>query len=138
MIDPKKCQLFLLSGCVICMAATASKCPQPLEGECQCKEYVEESTLGLRVECALTTTKKLLNDIDVLKKGDKSILSLQVRNSDLRDLYNLPSGLYNVHELILDNTGIDFQTIRESHELLTVLKVFRVYHENFTEVSKRC
>ena len=126
------CLMLLVSQC---LTAMASKCPKRLEGECQCNEFVEESSVGLRVECAQTTTKMLLNDIYALKKSGKSILSLQVRNSDLRDLYNLPSGLYDVHELILDNTGIDFQTIRESHELLTVLKVLRVYHENFTEVS---
>ena len=89
----------------------------------------------LKVECAQTTAKKLLNDIDLLKKSGKTIIGLQVRDSNLRDLYNLPSGLYNVHELSFDNTGIDLETIRESNELLKLLKKFRVYRENFTEVS---
>lgn len=109
-------------------------CHISMEGQCQCLEYIDDNITGIRVECTQTTATKLLNDIRLIKNMGKTILGLQVRNSNLRELYNLPSGLYNVHELILDNTGIDLETIRESNELLRLLKKFRVYHENFTEV----
>ena len=126
---------FIIYSVLLIGPLFGSKCPVKLEGECQCKEYIDDSISGLRVECSQTTAIKLLNDIDLISKSGKNILSLQVRNSDLRELYNLPSGLHNVYELILDNTGIDLETIRESNELLKQLKKLRVYRENFTEVS---
>ena len=126
---------FVIILCLAPLLVYGNKCPVQLEGECQCKEIIEDSMPVLKVECAQTTAKKLLNDIDLLKKSGKTIIGLQVRDSNLRDLYNLPSGLYNVHELSFDNTGIDLETIRESNELLKLLKKFRVYRENFTEVS---
>jgi hypothetical protein len=118
----------------VVLSTSGKGCHIPLKGECQCKEYIDDSITGIRVECAQTTSSKLLDDIDSLRNSGKNILGLQVRNSNLRDLSHLPSGLHNVHELILDNTGIDLETIRESNEMLKMLKRFRVYHENFTEV----
>ncbi len=118
----------------VVLSTSGKSCDISMKGECQCKEYIDDSITGIRVECAQTTSSKLLDDIDLLRNSGKNILGLQVRNSNLRDLGHLPSGLHNVHELILDNTGIDLETIRESNEMLKLLKKFRVYHENFTEV----
>lgn len=89
------------------------------------------------LECSNTNASFLTNDIDRLSYCNFSLIQLNVTNSNLTRLYNLPSGLYNIQELILDNTGIDLETIRESQELLKSLKVLRISNENFTEVKKR-
>lgn len=115
-----------------------------LKSQCQCVEHVEEvnnvRSDGIRVECTHTTANALHHDIDRIYNyfnRSKPIHALQVRDSNLRGLPGLPSGLVDVKHLMLDNTGVDLEQIRESNELLIALKSFRVYRENFTEVPEK-
>ncbi|RWS25311.1 aspartate-tRNA ligase: cytoplasmic-like protein [Leptotrombidium deliense] len=83
------------------------------------------------------TATSLHHDIDQLKsKSQTYILYLQVRNSRLQDMSDLPSGLDGVRHLVLDDTGIDFETLRQSSEILLNLKSLRLYNEHYTEIPE--
>lgn len=135
------------------------KCAVPTHGKCSCFDYWDTlepngggpggpgpnggpnnaaimPQKGLRVECSETTTNALHTDLLDLAKGNTRIFSLQVRDSNLRDMMNLPQQLHEIRHLTLDNTGIDLETIRESSENLNFLKSMRIYNEKFTEVPE--
>lgn len=104
-------------------------------GNCSCYTRNETNSLPqVYLKCSNTNASKLMLDIESLSNCSASLYELHVQNSNLNHLYNLPSGMYNIQNLILDNTGIDLETIRESHELLKSLKILRISNENFTEV----
>ena len=110
-------------------------CAISFKGSCSCyitNTYATYSDIYL--ECSNTNASILSNDIDYLTHCNLWLIELTVKNSNLTHLYNLPSGLYNIQKLTLDNTGIDLETIRESQELLKSLNVLRISNENFTEV----
>lgn len=118
-------------------------CPIVFEGTCQCsvvrREHATTGNSGpiaVRLQCSQTNASILMRDIDnlVATNCNFNIFELRVLNSNLTRLYHLPSGLYNVQELVLENTGIDLETIRESNELLRSLKILRISNENYTEV----
>lgn len=112
-------------------------CPIAFEGNCQCLVLRKDhSSTAVRLQCSQTNASILLRDIDnlVTTNCNFSLVELRVLNSNLTRLYHLPSGLYNVQELVLENTGIDLETIRESNELLRSLKILRISNENYTEV----
>lgn len=118
-------------------------CPQP-NGKCQCIEHEEETShgvlkVGLRVECSNTTGSELHEDVDRIYNyfnRNRTIYSLQVRDSKLESLVGLPPGLVDLRHLTLDNTGIDLEQIRESSEILYGMKSLRVYRETFTEIPE--
>ncbi|KAI1280618.1 Platelet glycoprotein V [Halotydeus destructor] len=126
--------------------ANTNLCSIELKGLCQCLGYVVEPPFpsgqkadGLQVECSYTTASKLHHDIDKIFRyfnQTKPIYSLQVRNSDLAGLRGLPSGLVDIRHLVLDNTAIDLEQVRESSELLNGLKSLRVSNENLTEIPE--
>lgn len=118
-------------------------CPIAFEGTCQCSVLRREHSstgssgpIAVRLQCSQTNASILLRDIDnlVTTNCNFNLVELRVLNSNLTRLYHLPSGLYNVQELVLENTGIDLETIRESNELLRSLKILRISNENYTEV----
>ena len=129
---------------------TENVCPLPLDGSCQCSEPldIEEPFLsavssskppGLLVQCHNMTGISLHHDIDSIVKflnGSNSISELRVRDSNLAHLRGLPSGLADLKHLTLDNTNIDLEQIRESSEILTSLKTFKIYREKFTEIPE--
>lgn len=124
-------------------------CPIVFEGACQCSVLRREQTasasssassspIPVRLQCSQTNASILLRDIDnlVTTNCNFNLVELRVFNSNLTRLYHLPSGLYNVQELVLENTGIDLETIRESNELLRSLKILRISNENYTEIPE--
>lgn len=116
-------------------------CRIEFKGNCRCNmiRMDGQSSTNVRLQCSQTNASMLLADIDNLSSSSScnlSLTELQVVNSNLTRLYHLPSGLYNIHELVLDNTGIDLETIRESNELLKSLKILRISNENYTEIPE--
>ena len=110
-------------------------CPIDFKGNCQCYVLRKDlASVSVRLQCSQTNASILLRDIDNLNNCNFNLVELHVANSNLTRLYHLPSGLYNVQELVLANTGIDLETIRESNELLRSLKILRISNENYTEV----
>lgn len=114
-------------------------------GDCQCFVLGNDTIAGssssggqtqVHLQCARTNARNLMSDIDNLMQHNVNLVELRVANSNLNHLYNLPSGLYNIQCLELDNTGIDLETLRESHELLKSLKCLRISNENFTEIPE--
>lgn len=109
---------------------------------CQCVEHAEEinngnKTDGIRVECSGISGAILHQNLgNFHERSKKVIFDLQVRDSELSDLRGLPSGLWEIRHMLLDNTNIDLEDVRESNELLVALKSLRVYNENFTEVPE--
>lgn len=102
------------------------------DSNCTCSQI---NDFNLRLDCLNTNSSAFMFEIEGLC-SNLNLLELSVKDSNLQHLYNLPSGLYNVQKLILDNTGIDLETIRESSELLKSLKVLRIINENFTEIPE--
>lgn len=112
-------------------------CRIDFKGNCQCYVLRKDlSSAAIRLECTHTNASILMADIDNLSNNcNLSLVELQVINSNLTRLYHLPSGLYNVQEMVLENTGIDLETIRESNELLKSLRILRISNDNYTEVT---
>lgn len=108
--------IFLSLLCLKFASSESKNCNVELQSECQCINHVEETNTGqisgMMVECVYTTHSKFDTDMLVLKQTGRRILGVQVRDSNLRNLANLPSGLFNIKRLILDNTGIDLETVR--------------------------
>lgn len=120
-------------------------CPFVPNVKCQCLEQEEETLsgfkiTGFKVECSNTTGNTLHTDVDRIytnyRTRNRTIYSLQVRDSNLKDLYGLPPGLVDLRHLTLDNTGIDLEQIRESSEILIGLRSLRVFRETFTEIPE--
>ncbi|XP_074602361.1 uncharacterized protein LOC141856028 [Brevipalpus obovatus] len=98
-------------------------------------EFPNEDGSGLRVECSETNGKELHRDVDNLRyTTNRSIVHLKVRDSKLNDMTDLPSGLVGIRSLILDNTNIDLQVIKESAEMLSSLTKLKIFNENYTTV----
>ena len=101
----------------------------------------QQQNIDIRLECRQTNASILMTDIENLQRCSRNstiinLMELSVKDSNLTHLYNLPSGLYNVQKMFLDNTGIDLETLRESHELLKSLRVLRISNENYTEIQR--
>ncbi|UXI17786.1 cytochrome P450 monooxygenase [Sarcoptes scabiei] len=104
------------------------------EGVCHCLIYHGKD---VRLKCSQTNASILMADIEKLNQCPQvNLIELHVKDSNLTRLYNLPSGLYNIQSLVLENTGIDLETIRESQELLRSLRILRIINENFTEIPE--
>jgi len=113
-------------------------CKMEFKGNCQCDVIRRDSaSAAIRLKCSHTNASMLVADIDNMGTCtlNLNLVALHVSNSNLTRLYHLPSGLYNIQELVLENTGIDLETIRESYELLRSLRILRISNENYTEVK---
>lgn len=126
------------SGVVPSLESCEQVCRTDFKGSCQCYVLRKDlSPVPVRLQCSQTNASILLRDIDGLANCNLNLVELHVSNSNLTRLYHLPSGLYNVQELVLENTGIDLETLRESNELLKSLKILRISNENYTEVRSK-
>ena len=110
----------------------SSLCPGLIfRATCSCNLF---DSGNARLECSGSNASILVKDIEQLDSCQIHLSELIVTNSNLTRLYHLPSGMYNVEELVLINTGIDLETLNESSELLRRLKILRIIAENLTEV----
>ncbi|XP_025016195.1 uncharacterized protein LOC107360199 isoform X2 [Tetranychus urticae] len=93
--------------------------------------------VGLGVECSETNGGDLHRDIDEIShESNIPIVHLKVRDSNLKELTDLPIGLVDIRWLVLDNTSIDLQVIRESAEMLGNLNTLKLFNENYTIIPE--
>ncbi|XP_053214859.1 leucine-rich repeat-containing protein 40-like [Panonychus citri] len=110
-----------------------------IKGKCSCFNVLDDhgDVLGLGVECSETTGSDLHRDIDEIHfESSTPIVHLKVRDSNLKDMTDLPSGLVDIRWLVLDNTSIDLHVIRESAEILGNLDSLKLFNENYTLVPE--
>ncbi|RWS10768.1 aspartate-tRNA ligase: cytoplasmic-like protein [Dinothrombium tinctorium] len=112
-------------------------CPTKLLDSCSCDTSIEDGVIGLKIECRNTDGKRLNQFFRQLREEVQiPIHSLHVTDSKLKDLADLPDGLINVRHLVFNNTGIDFETLRQSTTSLSYLKSLSIYNEQYTEIPE--
>lgn len=96
------------------------------------------SLVGVGLECHNITADQLHDQINKLKNqlSGLKMVSLIVRDSNLSTLSNLPQGTHELKKLILSNTSIDLEVLKEGSESLNQLTTLEITNEKISNIPQ--
>lgn len=92
------------------------------------------SSIGL--ECQHITTEQLHDMFNRIKPFGLKVASLIVRDSNLTALSNLPQGVHELKKLVISNTSIDLEVLREGSESLNQLTSLEITNEKISNIPQ--
>lgn len=119
-------------------------------GNCQVDHYDENlqsilpytganlTSVGLGLVCQNINSNQLQEQFNRLHSSsqDLRVISLIVRDSNLSSLSNLPQGTHELKKLILSNTSIDLEVLKEGSESLVQLTTLEITNEKISNVPQ--
>lgn len=97
------------------------------------------TTWGLGLDCQNIMADQLHDYFNRLKPSSSSgpnMVSLVVRDSNLSTLSNLPQGTHQLKRLILSNTSIDLEVLKEGSESLKQLTTLEITNEKISNMPQ--
>lgn len=92
------------------------------------------ASVGL--ECQYIKTEQLHDQFNRFKPSGLKIVSLAVRDSNLTTLSNLPQGTHELKKLIISNTSIDLEVLKEGSESLNQLTLLEIANEKISNIPQ--
>lgn len=96
---------------------------------------LQASAIG--IECQGITAEQLHNQFNRIKLSSPlKVASLSVRDSNLTNLSNLPQGTHELKKLVISNTSIDLEVLREGSESLDQLTTLEIKNEKISNIPQ--
>lgn len=91
---------------------------------------------SLGIECQNITAEQLHEQFNRIRPSSLKIVSLIVRDSNLTTLSNLPQGTHELKKLIISNTSIDLEVLKEGSESLDLLTTLEIANEKISNIPQ--
>jgi len=92
------------------------------------------ASIGL--ECQYITAEQLHDQFNRAKAANMRVVSLAVRDSYLTALSNLPQGTHELKRLVISNTSIDLEVLKEGSESLDQLTTLEITKEKISNIPQ--
>lgn len=98
--------------------------------------YLAQTT-SIGIECQGITSEQLHDQFNRLKMlSPFKVVSLFVRDSNLTNLSNLPQGTHELRRMVISNTSIDLEVLREGSESLDQLTILEIKNEKISNIPQ--
>lgn len=91
-------------------------------------------TIGL--ECQFITAEQLHEQFNRIKPTGLKIVTLIVKDSNLAALSNLPQGTHELKKLVISNSSIDLEILKEGSESLDQLTTLEITNERISNIPQ--
>lgn len=95
----------------------------------------QQSTM-IGLECQYITAEILHEHFNRIKPSGLKIVSLVVRDSNLTALSNLPQGTHELRRLVISNSSIDLEILKEGSESLDQLTTLEITNERISNIPQ--
>lgn len=103
------------------------------------RNYPDSQVFGKGLECQNITGEELHDLFNMAKwvnNHNLKMISLAVRDSNLSTLGNLPQGLDELKRLVISNTSIDLEVLKEGSESLNQLSTLEISNEKISNIPQ--
>lgn len=92
--------------------------------------------IPIGLECQNITAEQLHEQFNRVRAVNLKVLSLMVKDSNLTTLSNLPQGTHELKKMIISNTSIDLEVLREGGESLNQLTTLEITNEKISNIPR--
>lgn len=93
-----------------------------------------QSSIGL--DCQYITAEHLHDQFYRVKSSNLKVVSLTVKDSNLTTLSNLPQGTHELKKMVISNTSIDLEVLKEGSESLDQLTTLEIKNEKISNIPQ--
>lgn len=93
-----------------------------------------QTSIGL--DCQCITAEHLHDQFNRVKSANLKVVSLIVKDSNLTTLSNLPQGTHELKKLVISNTSIDLEVLKEGSESLDQLTTLEIKNEKISNIPQ--
>lgn len=98
--------------------------------------FYQQQTTTIGLECQYVTAEQLHEQFNRIKPTGLKIVSLAVRDSNLTALSNLPQGTHELKKLVISNSSIDLEILKEGSESLDQLTTLEITNERISNIPQ--
>lgn len=95
-----------------------------------------QQQVSICLECQYITAEQLHEQFNRVKLSNLRVISLVVRDSNLTILGNLPQGTHELKKMIISNTSIDLEVLKEGGESLDQLTTLEITNEKISNIPQ--
>lgn len=96
---------------------------------------VSSQVTSIGIECSSITAEQLHDQFNRIKiLSPLKVASLSVRDSNLTNLSSLPQGTHELKRMVISNTSIDLEVLREGSESLDQLTTLEIKNEKISNI----
>lgn len=96
----------------------------------------QQQPASIGLDCQNITAEQLHDRFNRIKASGLKVISLVVKDSNLTTLGNLPQGIHELRKLIISNTSIDLEVLREGSESLDQLQTLDITNEKISNIPQ--
>lgn len=93
-------------------------------------------TISIGFECQFITGEQLHEQFNRVNPSGFKVVSLVVKDSSLTTLSNLPQGTHELKKMVLSNTSIDLEVLKEGSESLNQLTILEIKNEKISNIPQ--
>lgn len=95
-----------------------------------------QPTYSIGIECQFINADQLHEQFTKVRLSNSKIISLAVRDSNLTTLSNLPQSAHELKRLVISNTSIDLEVLKEGSESLNQLTTLEIANEKISNIPR--
>lgn len=95
---------------------------------------LNQTSIGL--DCQYITAEHLHDQFNRVKSANLKVVSLIVKDSNLTTLSNLPQGTHELKKMVISNTSIDLEVLKEGSESLDQLTTLEIKNEKISNIPQ--
>lgn len=88
------------------------------------------------LDCQYITAEQLHEQFNKVKLSNLKVVSLVVKDSNLTILGNLPQGTHELKKMVISNTSIDLEVLKEGGESLDQLTTLEITNEKISNIPQ--
>lgn len=97
---------------------------------------IAQQPTSIGFECQYITAEQLHDQFNRMKPSSLKVVTLVVRDSNLTALSNLPQGTHELKKLVISNTSIDLEVLKEGSESLDQLTTLEITNEKISNIPQ--
>lgn len=95
---------------------------------------INQTSIGL--DCQYITSEYLHDQFNRVESANLKVVSLIVKDSNLTTLSNLPQGTHELKRMVISNTSIDLEVLKEGSESLDQLTTLEIKNEKISNIPQ--
>lgn len=97
---------------------------------------VSSNQTSIGLDCQYITAEQLHDQFNKVKSANLKVVSLIVKDSNLTTLSNLPQGTHELKKMVISNTSIDLEVLKEGSESLDQLTTLEITNEKISNIPQ--
>lgn len=96
----------------------------------------QQQPTSIGLDCQYITAEQLHDRFNRIKVSGLKVISLVLKDSNMTTLSNLPQGIHELRKLVISNTSIDLEVLKEGSESLDQLTTLDITNEKISNIPQ--